>query len=323
MGELAEDAFREGEIRAGDEMVDRLRQATRTTSLKRKGDCTMTMLTKAPAKPAASVAVPTLGKLTRRTIRPRIVINAVEGWGKTSAAAYAPNCAILMARGETGYETLMNAGRVPEITAAKIDSWKGLLGLLDGMIANPPCEYLALDAQGGFERLCHEMVCQRDFDGDWGEKGFTSFAKGYDVAIADWLLFLQRLDRLHEKGVGIIMLSHSRIRPFKNPLGPDYDKYTSDSHEKTWATTAKWADAVLFGTFQTVTEQDRQTKKFKGIGGTQRVLHTQQTDAYVAKNRYGMEPTLTMPEDPAQMWPTIINAINGKPAAVVEDEIPA
>jgi hypothetical protein len=289
----------------------------------------MTVLTRPNARPpAAAPKAPVLGMLAKRTIRPRIVINAVEGFGKTTIGAYAPNAAILMARGETGYETLMNAGRVPEIPAAKIDSWKGLLALTDQMIDAPATEhdYLVLDAQGGFERLCHEHVCERDFKGSWGsegDKGFISYAKGYDVAVADWLLLLQRLDRLHdEKNMGIIMLSHSRVRPFKNPLGPDYDKYTSDAHEKTWATTAKWADAVLFGTFQTVTEEDRKTKRTKGIGGTQRVLHTQQTDAYVAKNRYGMEPTIYMPDDPAAMWQAVADAIAAKPAAAIDD-IPA
>ena len=67
----------------------------------------------AAAAPRPSAAVPAFAKLTPRAIAPRIVLNAVEGFGKTSTAVQAPGAAIIMARGETGYATLLNAGRVP------------------------------------------------------------------------------------------------------------------------------------------------------------------------------------------------------------------
>ena len=121
-----------------------------------------------------------LGKLEARFRPPRIVLNAVEGRGKSSWAAFAPEPAILMAQGETGYETLLGVGLVPQVDAAYVSDWHGLLALLDKMaqVEEPMHKVLALDALGGFERLCHEHVCRRDFGGDWGEKGFSSYQKG-------------------------------------------------------------------------------------------------------------------------------------------------
>src|ERR1700744_5618507 len=61
----------------------------------------------APSASAPAKSTPSkLGKLTAQTVVPRIILNAVEGWGKTSLVAHMPAPAIFMARGETGYKAL-------------------------------------------------------------------------------------------------------------------------------------------------------------------------------------------------------------------------
>lgn len=268
------------------------------------------------ATPKASNSKPALGRLDVSRVSPRIILNAVEGWGKTSTAVQEDNSAIIMAKGETGYATLLNKGRVPERDAEMVESWPDTLDLLD-RIANSDHRYevLSIDAMGGFEKLCHEHVCRRDFKGDWGEKGFASFQKGYDVAVNDWIMLLDRLDAIREKhGTMLILLSHVVVKPYKNPMGADYDRIVADVHHKTWGPTAKWADAVLFGNFFTIVDEVQRSKsgsKGKGIGGTERVLYTERRDAFDAKNRYGMPTEMTMTDDLFQNWQMILNAING------------
>lgn len=243
------------------------------------------------------------------------MFNAVEGWGKTTLGAHAPNSRMLMTRGEDGYLTLLGAGRVPAIPAAMVESWGELLATLDSLKADPQgCKLLTIDGLGGCERMNHEHTCQQDFDGKWGEKGFMSYHKGYAQSVTYWLGFLQRLDRLRElHGISILMLSHSMVRKFKNPDGSDFDRYESDVHATTWAATKKWADAVLFGDYQTVLDKGSKGKdRPKGIGGTQRMVHTQHSDARDCKNRYGMEPVFEVPNDPTQSWPTVRAAIVGE-----------
>ena len=140
-----------------------------------------------------------------------------------------------------------------------------------------------------------------------------SYQKGFDVAIADWLLLLQRLDAIRMKhSMAIILLSHARIKTVKNPLGPHYDRFIADVHDKTWEVTAKWADAILFGNFPPIVLTDRpDSKKGKAIGKTARVLFCERTDAYDAKNRYGMPESIDMPNDPAAMWATLETALKG------------
>jgi len=250
----------------------------------------------------------------QRTNKPeRHLIYAVEGWGKTTLAAHAPGAAMVMASGETGYETLLNNGRAPAIPAVTVYSWPELMAFLDDQITDEPLGYqhLAFDAIGRFERLNHEDVCNRDFNGNWGDKGFASYQKGYDVAVAQWLQFLARLDRINAKGVGIILLGHVKVKTFKNPMGADFDRYTSDVHPATTgAETYRWADNVFFGNFETIVDdvQDggpKRAKKGKGIGDSSRVIYTTRCDGYDAKNKHGMPGAIGLSDDYRQNWATL------------------
>ena len=272
----------------------------------------------APPPPVSALSAPTatpavIGQLSAAKEPPRIILNAVEGFGKTSCGAFAPDPVILMAEGETGAQTLLAAGLIPQIPGAVIETRDQLFATIAELTANGGYGTLVMDALSGFEKMIHTYICDRDFNGDWGEKGFASYQKGFDVSVNEWLLLLQRLDQLRaSQNMTIIILSHTQVRPFKNPVGEDFDRYIADCHPKTWAPTAKWADAVLFGNFVTVVDKGKSGKeRAKGIGGTSRVIYTQRRDAWDAKNRYGMPESIDLTDNPADNWNLIDAAING------------
>lgn len=239
------------------------------------------------------------------------MLNAVEGFGKTTIGAYAPEPLIIMAPRETGYETLLSRGRVPEVGRVQVQSWDELLGMLRSLRDDPQgFRTIVLDAMNGLERLCHEHVCKRDYRNDWGPKGFMNWAKGPDTAQVDWKMMLDILDtiRLDHKIV-ILMLSHTIAKIQKNPLVEDFDRYIADVHHKTWGPTHKIADAVFFGTFHTIV--DDSGGRPKGIGGSQRVIHTEHHDAYDAKNRFGMVDTVYLEGGPESAWKTLVAAMKG------------
>lgn len=274
----------------------------------------------APSGPKPSPA-PTLASVrkisvaTRGNIIPKLIHYAVEGFGKTSFLAHAPDPFIIMSPQERGYTALLSAGRVPAVPAQVVTDWPDLLAWLDSLVTDPQGrKTVGLDAMGGFERLCHEFVCRRDFNGDWGEKGFASFQKGYDVSVGEWLKMLAKLDELHTRhGIVIVLLGHAKVKPFKNPIGADFDRYICDVHDKTWAATARWANAVLFGNYLTIVDQEKRGKG-KGIGGTDRILYTERRDAWDAKNQYGLPEQIELSNDPTQTWAQVWSAIVGKDA---------
>lgn len=273
------------------------------------------MAAPAPVKAAPAKSAREFSFMQAATPTPRLVEYGVEGFGKTTLAAYSDAPVILMPRGETGVQRLVDSHRIPEgVPVIPVESWTEGIEWIDDLIANQRGrKTLAIDTIGSLERLCHEHVCKRDFNGEWGERGFGSFQKGFDVSVGEWLKLLQRLDVLNKKGVTIMLLGHAKIKTFKNPTGADFDRYVCDVHDKTWAVTARWADAVYFGNFVTVVDStDKQKKKGKGIGGTERVVYTQRRDAWDAKPGYAVPEAIDIPNDHTKVYETIFNAINGK-----------
>jgi hypothetical protein len=137
---------------------------------------------------------------------------------------------------------------------------------------------------------------------------------GGQVALADWRQFLAQLDAIRLKHkMTIVVLSHARVSTFKNPEGPDYDRFQPDVTPKTWSLTHKWADAVLFWNFEVQVAQVQenrkaQTKKGKLIGQN-RILYTQNAGAYDAKNRLGLPLEIDMGNSPQEAWLALKTAI--------------
>ena len=255
------------------------------------------------------VKSPVLAMPKPRFQPPIITFMAVPGFGKTTTAAFAPKPAIVMAGDELGYLTLLGAGRVPTVPCVTITTWEQFIAFLDELIIQDKIDFktLVLDAIGGFERMCHQFVCDRDFGGDWGEGGFKSFQQGYDVAMNDWRLMLNRIERVRARGIMILMLSHTHVRTVKNLTGHDYPGLTGDSHRKSWAQIQRVSDAVLLGKFYAVVEKIQ--GQHKGLGGKDRVVYTEGCDVFDAKNRYGMKQLIDLSEDPKENWSIIWDQI--------------
>jgi hypothetical protein len=244
-------------------------------------------------------------------------LHAVEGWGKTSLAAQFPKPIFIQTRGETGLETLIDSGRLPEIPHfPEVQNWEELTGAVRALLDEPhDYKTLALDTVNGGERLCHEFVCQRDFNGIWNDQGFEGYKRGYEVSLAPWREFLGLLDRLRaERTMTILLLCHTKVKQFKNPEGADYDRYAPDMHDKTWGLTHKWADVVLFGNFDavvvggTVGEGNKAGRKGKAIDQV-RVLYTERHAAYDAKNRLGLPTDIEMGGSPQEAFTNLVAAI--------------
>ncbi|MFA5135709.1 MAG: ATP-binding protein [Patescibacteria group bacterium] len=226
----------------------------------------------------------------------RMLFYSTEGFGKTSFGAQFPAPLFLMARGETGLETLIDAGQLPETPHfPEIQTWTDFLEVLEFLTREDhPYKTLVLDTLNGFERLCHEHVCGRDFKNDWGEHGFLSYQKGYELSTKDWIAFLELLDRLRETHLmRIVILCHAKVRSFKNPEGSDYDRYEPAVHRVTWDLTHKWIDIAAFGNYVTAID-----KEGKGKGGIDRMLYFQHTAAHDAKHRHGLPESIILGNTP-------------------------
>ena len=74
----------------------------------------------------------------------------------------------------------------------------------------------------------------------------------------------------------------------------------------------EWADAVLFTRYETFAHVDEKTKRAKGVSTGARVLHTQRTAAWDAKNRYDLPEVLPLD------WSAFVEAVQSQAPASPE-----
>jgi hypothetical protein len=130
------------------------------------------------------------------------------------------------------------------------------------------------------------------------------YGKGYLVAEEEFRKLIGVLDELQSKrDMHIVMLMHTHVKTFKNPAGPDYDRFEPKCQQRIARVVVEWAENVLFGYFQVLSSKEpddvarnEKTARAKGIGAGVRMIGTQNTAMYDAKNRVGLPPELELPQ---------------------------
>ncbi len=219
-----------------------------------------------------------------RKLPGRYFIYGVEKIGKTSLAAYLPGPVFIQVKGETGLETLIDAGQLPPIPhiPGEVESWTDLLAAIDFIGSSEHShKTLVIDGVDSGQRLCFDHVRMASFEGE--EEKFMAYHKGYDMSPNTWRELLVALDNLRlNRKMAVVMIAHARVSKKKNPHGEDWTHYTPNIHEKIWEPTAAWSDAILFLDHETI------VKKGKATDARSRVIRTEQDATYVAGNRFGL-----------------------------------
>lgn len=220
----------------------------------------------------------------------RFLLYGVEGVGKSTLAAATPSPIFLGAEDGTAH---LDVVRLPSP-----QSWLDIKAGVELLIREPhDYRTLVLDTVDWAEPLLWAFICQRDKKSDIEDYGF---GKGYTAALDEWRVLLASLERLREsRKMNVLLLGHCHAKPFKNPLGEDFDRYELKLHIKAGGLLKEWSDAVLFANHETYAKKDERTKKVKGISTGARWLYTERTAGYDAKNRFGFPEMLPL------SWPDV------------------
>ena len=226
---------------------------------------------------------------------PRIMIYGVEGIGKSSMAAGAPNPIYILT--EDGLGSL------------KVDHFPLATSFQDVMDAiaslykdNHAFETVVIDSLDWLE-----AIIQREIEQKYDAKDLA-YGKGSLIAAERWREILDGLNALrNDKGMAIILIAHTTIKRFDSPEVEPYDRYQPKLQERSNAVVREWADAVLFANYRTIVKKDdvgfNQTNN-RGISTGERLLFTSERPAYMAKNRYNM------PESIPLSWDAFAEAIS-------------
>lgn len=246
-----------------------------------------------------------LGAVTKgRVERPmRLLVYGTEGVGKTLFAANAPSPIFIPT--EDGTDSF-DVPRFP-----RPQSWAELLDAVDELL-NSPHEYktVVIDTLDAAEPMCWQHIVDNARSPKIKSVEDFGFGKGYVAALDAWRVLLSRLELLRaRREMHVLLIAHSWIKPFKNPEDEDYDRYELKLHTKAGGLIKEWADAVLFARFETFTNTDEKSKRSRGVSTGARVIHTQRTAAFDAKNRFDLPPTLPLD------WTAFLSAVKAQTPA--------
>ena len=164
-------------------------------------------------------------------------------------------------------------------------------------LCNEKHEYstVVLDSADWLEQLIWKKVALNNKVGSIEDIGY---GKGYIFALDLWKDILEGFDLLrNEKNMQVIMLAHTQIKRFDDPLTDSYDRYILDLHKGGASIISEWCDILAFANYTVSTIKSDvgfNQKKTRAIGAGMRVLHTQERPGWVAKSRWAIPETLPM-----------------------------
>lgn len=211
----------------------------------------------------------------------KVVVYGPEGIGKTTLAAAFPDPLFLDTEGGTSAFDVRRADPSPT-------SWSMLLGYVEEVAKDPSlCRTLVVDTADWAERMCLAHVCSQH-----GAKGIEDFGygKGYTYVKEEFGRLLDRLSDVVESGVNVVVCAHAQIRKFEQPdeLGA-YDRWELKLSKQCAPLLKEWADMVLFCNYENVVvKPDQKSGGSAKLMGGKRVMHTEHTPAWDAKNRCGL-----------------------------------
>lgn len=222
---------------------------------------------------------------------PRLVVYGIEGIGKSTLAANAPNPIFLPT--EEGLNQIECSAFHKITELGKLNEY--LLALNE---EDHDFQTLVIDSVDWLERLIFRAVADQ-FGARSIEKVDGGYGRGYVYAVEVWREIVDRLDIIRaNRKMGIILIGHAKDEKVTDPEASDIVRYSLRLNKHASNLLCEWADAVLFAT--------RLSGAARGKDGGERILRTQASASCVAKNRYGFDEILPLE------WAAVQAGIAGK-----------
>lgn len=255
-----------------------------------------------------AISLASISRTTRASAPPRIVVHAQQGVGKSTFAAGAYRPIFLpFEDGLTGIET---------DAFPLLRSYEEAVAALDSLV-NDQHEFgtVVLDSLDWLEPLIWKRVAA-----DAGKDSIEAipYGKGYHEALTYWRLILDRLNALRGRGMATILIAHTEVKRFDAPDTDAYDRYQIKLHKSASALVVEWADIVGFAQMEVAIKKEAQgfQNRVRGVTTGRRVLRTNETPAYLAKNRYSLPDPLPLD------WNALMAALAPAPAPAAPESAP-
>lgn len=230
----------------------------------------------------------------------RVLIAGIEGIGKSSFAASAGKVAILSAEDGTDHieaDPRFDAHVLLTEDGGPIVDWQGALEALDWLATGEhDRETIVVDSIDWLEPLAWRYLCESR---GWRDIEAPGYGKGYTAATEEWRRLIRALDAIRDRGLDVVLVAHSIVKPFSNPSGFDYHRHELALHKGAAALSKEWCDSVLFLHWEEIEAIRDGEQKRKGSSTGQRIAEAVRNAAWDAKSRWGLPDSFYLPDDPS------------------------
>lgn len=228
---------------------------------------------------------------------PIITIYGGGGIGKSSFAAAAP--APIFIQTEDGL------GSIDTSSFPLAKCYGDVVGAIEALLTEQHSyQTVVLDSLDHLEPMVWAETARRHGKADIEAFGY---GKGFLFAQDVWRELLAGLIALRERGMAVVLIAHSDVKRYEDPVSEPYDRYVLKLHKLASALIVESSDVVGFAAERVIvkTSETGFNKTItRGISTGERLLHVTEKPAYVAKNRYTLPDTLPL------SWDALVAAMN-------------
>jgi hypothetical protein len=216
---------------------------------------------------------------------PRIFLMGVPGIGKSTWASQAPKPIFIQA--EDGVDTIGPA-RFP--LASSLENV--MSNLTDLATHDHDYQTVVLDSLDPLGAFIEQAVIAEHSPKDLG------YGKDVGFSLEKWRTVLDACTWLrNNKNMTIILIAHTAIKRFDNPLTDPYDRFVPRLNDRVANLISAWSTAHLFANYRIFTKETEvgfNKDIRRGIGSGERTIFTEERPAHAAKNHYSLPYELPM-----------------------------
>jgi len=213
----------------------------------------------------------------------RGIIYGTEGIGKTSLAAELPDALIL--------DTEDGSKQIDCARALCLD-WRSIEHAIKDLIKDDHgFKTIVIDSADWMEKALIDHMLRLSGKASIEDFGY---GKGYTMLAEHVVKFLALVDQLIAKGLHVVFVAHAKVQRVSPPDETDgYDRYELKLTKQVGPLLKEWADMILFCNYK-IHLVEGTDKKIKAQGGKERVMYSERSAAWDAKNRFGLPEEMPM-----------------------------